>query len=100
MSLLANVDDLAFASLLRMRGEVVTFRGVQLKALINRLPSAKNPPGSVEISTLIGSVVQLPATINAVEKGETVIDSKGFTHRFTKIPTWLGHCWSCESEVS
>jgi hypothetical protein len=94
----ANTDELVFESLLEIRGEVVTFRDEQTRALINRLPAAKNPPGTIDISTLVGSVVQLAKDANPIQ-GESIKDCAGFAHRFLSI-RFLGFCWECVCETS
>jgi hypothetical protein len=99
----ANLDERAFDSLLEIRGELVTFRDESIRALINRQPMAKNPPGSIEISTLIGSIVQLPKTLPEGDSdkpkiGESIQDDAGYTHEFTSV-RYLRHCWECVCEV-
>lgn len=90
---------IAFNQLLRIRGENVTFRGATVRALINRMPKAANPPGSVHISSQIGSVVQVAGTVEKPKKGEVFTDTASITHRITAVQ-FLSHCWNCECEVS
>lgn len=95
-----NLQVIAFTRLLATNGENVTFRGKTVRALINRTPKANNPPGSVHISSLIGSVVQIPATFERPKKGESFIDSASANHRLTNHAAPFGHCWNCECEVT
>lgn len=87
----------AFAQLLRIRGENVTFRGVTVRALIDRTPKAGNPPGNIEVTTQRGSVVQLPLTVSAPEQGDVITDGHSIKHRVL-YARHIGHCWNCECE--
>lgn len=95
-----SLQTIAFAQLLRTNGENVTFRGATVRALVNRTPKANNPPGELHISSLIGSVIQVPITVSKPTKGEVFTDGASINHRLTNHAAYLGHCWSCECEVT
>jgi hypothetical protein len=100
--LCANPDELAFESLLEVRGELVTFREQRnVAALIDRNPTQNlsGPRGPIEVSTLVKTVVQLRRKTTRPEIGESVTDRFGVSHRFIKV-SHFGHCWNCESEAA
>src|SRR4051812_6523821 len=100
MALLAtSPDELAFESLLAIRGELVTFRAAKIRALINRTPEAKDLGAVIDVTTREGSILDIPVLSKAPAVGEVVTDRFGFAHRIIK-PSHIGHAYHLICEVT
>jgi uncharacterized protein with PIN domain len=89
----------AFDALLATHGEIVTFRGASVLALVNRKTTREREPhGKInfdqslelsEIQVKVGSVDAKELKSSAEFK-----DQFGWFHRIHKAPVFLGHAYS------
>jgi hypothetical protein len=88
-----------FSALLDESGELLTFRGTSVAALVNRKPNLERMlPGKIEFRDSVElSIVQFALdafAANALPKvGESFLDGFGYYHKINKAPTHLGHCY-------
>lgn len=93
-----------FAALLESNGETVTFRGADLRALVNRDPFEKKQQGQVpDFKAHDTSSIEFPASAVAATEppraGESFTDQFGHSHRIQSVKR-MGDWVRCNCEVS